>query len=54
MIDLFGEHDKTDEHPDEGETILFTTGGVIEERSTWEPQREQETSFGGGGGESKN
>ena len=42
-IDPFGEHDKTDKHPDRGETIPFTPGGVIEGKSTWEP--EQETSF---------
>ena len=44
-IDPFGEHDKMDAQPDTGETIPFTPGGVIEGRSTWEP--EQETSFGG-------
>ena len=40
-IDPFGEHDKTDTHPDEtGEN----PGGA-----TWEPEpeHEQETSFGG-------
>ena len=47
-IDLFGEHDKTEEHPVEtGENIPrtpFTPGGV-----TWEPvpEREQETPFVG-------
>ena len=45
-IDLFGEHDKIDEHSDEGETIPFTLGGVIGE-GTWEPEHEQETSSGG-------
>ena len=37
----FGEHDRTDSHPDEtGENIPFTWGGgggVIEGGSTWEP-----------------
>ena len=37
-IDPFGEHDKGDEHSDEGETNPFTTGGVIEGGSTWEPE----------------
>ena len=45
-INPFGEHDKTDSHPDDtGETIPLppvNPGG-----STWEPEREQETSFGG-------
>ena len=45
-IDLFGEHDKTDAHPDEtGENIPLTSGGVMG-GSSWEPEREQETSFG--------
>ena len=44
-IHPFGEHDKTDLHSDDtGETIPFTPGG----RSTWEPECNQETSFGGG------
>ena len=43
-IDPFGEHDKTDSHPDEtGENIPHTPGG----ESSWEPEREQEMSFGG-------
>ena len=41
-IDPFGEHDKTDSHPDEGETIPLNPGGG----STWEPEHEQETLFG--------
>ena len=41
-IDPFGEHDKTDETTDE--TFPLTPVGV---GSTWEPEREQETSFGG-------
>ena len=44
-IDPFGEHDKTDSHPD-GENISLppvTPGG----RSTWQPEHKQETSFGG-------
>ena len=37
-IDPFGEHDKTDTHPDEtGENIPLTPGGVMG-GSTWEPQ----------------
>ena len=46
-INPFGEHDKTDTHPDEGENIPLppvTPGGG----STWEPECEQEMSFGGG------
>ena len=47
-IDPFGERDKTDAQPDEtGKTIPFTPGGVIEGGPTWEPESEQETSFGG-------
>ena len=42
-INPFGEHDKTGEYPDTGETISFTQGGVIEGGSNLEP--EQETSF---------
>ena len=44
-IDPFGEHNKTDSHPD-GETIplpLIIPGGGF----TWEPEREQEMLFGG-------
>ena len=33
-IDPFGEHDKSNEHPDEGEAIPFTLGGVTEGGST--------------------
>ena len=46
-IDPFGDHNKTDSHPDDtGENIppQVTPGGG----STWEPECEQETSFGGG------
>ena len=47
-IDLFGEYDKTDSHPDDtGDNIplpLVNQGGG----STWEPEHEQETLFGGG------
>ena len=41
-IDPFGDHDS---RPDEqmGENIPLTQGGG----STWEPEREQKTSFGG-------
>ena len=46
-IDPFGEHDKTDLHPDDTfENIPLppiTPGGG----STWEPEHEQEMSFGG-------
>ena len=46
-IDPFGEHDRTESRTDEtGENIPLspvTPGG----RSTWEPERKQETSFGG-------
>ena len=43
-IDPFGEHDRTESRTDEtGENILLTPVGG----STWEPEREQETSFGG-------
>ena len=42
-IDPFSDHDKTDAQPDEtGETISLIPGGG----ATWEPEREQETSFG--------
>ena len=48
-IDPSGKHDKTDAQADEmGQTISLTSEGVIERRSTWEPEHEQETSFGGG------
>ena len=45
-IDPFGDHNKTESRPDEpmGENIHLTAGGG----STWEPEHEQETSFGGG------
>ena len=46
-IDPFGEHDRTesrtDDHTKTGEGVSFTPVGT----STWEPEREQETSFGG-------
>ena len=50
-IDPIGEHDRTetrtdDDHTETGENIPFTP--VERGRSsTWEPEREQETSFGG-------
>ena len=45
-IDPFGEHHRTNSHPDKtGEIIPLTPGGVG--GSAWEPEREQETSFGG-------
>ena len=42
-VDPFGDHDKTEPEP-MGENIPFTPVGG----STWELEREQETSFGGG------
>ena len=43
-IDPFGEHEsRTDDHTETGENIPFTPVGS----STWEPEREKETSFGG-------
>ena len=43
-IDPFGDHDKTDSHPDDtGETVPLNPGGAMR-GSTWEPKREQETS----------
>ena len=43
-IDPFGEHDRTESRTDEtGENIPLTPVG----RSTWEPEHEQEKSFGG-------
>ena len=43
-INPFGDHDKTESRPEEptGENIPLTPG----EGSTWEPEREQGTSFG--------
>ena len=43
-IDPFGEHESRPEEPTDENILLdpFTPGG-----STWEPTREQETSFGG-------
>ena len=47
-IDLFGNHDKIDSHPDEtGETIPLAQGGSMGGTSTWEPESKQEMSFGG-------
>ena len=46
-INPFGDHDKTDFHPDDiGENIPLNPGGEMG-GSTWEPEREQVTSFGG-------
>ena len=44
-IDPFGEHDRTETRPDENIPLPQVTpvGGG----STWEPERERETSFGG-------
>ena len=51
-IDPFGEHDRTesrtDNHTETGENIPFTPVWGGRSSSTWEPEREQETSFGGG------
>ena len=41
-IDPFGEHGRTEEPTDENIPLTPVGGG-----STWEPTREQETSFGG-------
>ena len=46
-IDPFGDHDKTDSHPDEGEAIALNPGGGAMGGSTWEPEHKQETSFRG-------
>ena len=44
-IDPFGEHEsRTDDHTETGENIPFTPVGG---GSTWEPEREEETPFGG-------
>ena len=46
-IDPFGEHGRTESRTDEtGENIPFPSVGGGRS-STWEPEREQETSFGG-------
>ena len=46
-INPSGDHGKMDALLDEtGETIPLTPGRFME-RSTWEPEREQEASFGG-------
>ena len=46
-IDPFGEHEsRPDDHTDTGENIPLIPGGP-KGGSTWEPTREQETSFGG-------
>ena len=42
-IDLFGEHESRPEEPTDEHILLTPVGGG----STWEPTREQETSFGG-------
>ena len=46
-IDPSGDNDKTDSYPDEGENIPLNPGGGVMGRSTWQPELEQETSFGG-------
>ena len=47
-INPFGDHDKTDAHPDEtGENIPLTPEGAMG-GDTFEPDHEQETSFGEG------
>ena len=46
-IDPFGEHYKTDSHPDETcENIPLTPGQSMGGGSTWEPECKQETSLG--------
>ena len=46
--DPFGDHNKTNSHPDDtGETIPLNPGGAMGGGSSWKPEREQETSFGG-------
>ena len=46
-IDPFGDYDNTDSHPDDtGENIPLNPGGAIG-GGTWEPEHEQQTSFGG-------
>ena len=42
-IDPFGEHESIPEEPTDEHIPLIPVGGG----STWEPTREQETSFGG-------
>ena len=37
-IDPFGDHDKTDSHPGEGENISLSSGGG---GSSWEPEPER-------------
>ena len=44
-IDLFGNDNKTDSHPDDGENIPLTPGGEMGGGSSWKPEQEQETSF---------
>ena len=45
-IDPFGNHNKTDSHPDKtGESIPTTPGGEKGGGSSWEPECKQETSF---------
>ena len=47
-INQFGEHDKTDSHPDKTcENIPLNPGGGVMGGSTWEPECKKETSFGG-------
>ena len=43
----FGDHDKTDSHPDEGETIPLNPGGGAMGGSAWEPECDQERLFRG-------
>ena len=44
-IDPFGEHESRTEEPTDEHILLTQVGGPG--RSTWEPEREQETSFRG-------
>ena len=46
-IDPFGEHESRPEEPTDGHIPLDLVTPVGGGRSTWEPEHEQETSFGG-------
>ena len=49
MISILSENviRQTQPHEHHNETIPLTPEGVIGSRSTWKPEHEQETSFGG-------
>ena len=44
-INLFGEHDKTEQQPDTEKNIPLTSSRIIGKKSNLEPVCEQETSF---------